>query len=69
MAGGVLSTTVTVNELFELPHEFVAVAATRVVPTGNDVPGSCEYVTLAPELPDAGRGEVDHRRTESPDRC
>ena len=67
ITGAWLSFTVTVKEqVAGVPHEPVAVAVTVVVPTGNTVPGFCEYViagdtpvavaaklTVAPHVPDA----------------
>ena len=42
ITGGSLSITVMVKVQVAAPQEFVAVAVTVVVPTGNTLPGACE---------------------------
>ena len=46
IVGFSVSLTVTVKLVFVLPHALVAVAVTVVTPTGNTVPGFCEYVMV-----------------------
>ena len=52
IAGGSLSTTVTVNEQVAAGgNPLSAVTVTVVVPTGNEVPEFCEYVTVGVGVP------------------
>jgi hypothetical protein len=46
-----LSLIVTLNEQLELPHEFVAVHVTVVVPVGNALPEEGEHITSADGVP------------------
>ena len=46
-----LSLIVTLNEHDELPHEFVAVQVTAVVPVLNVEPEAGEHVTVAAGVP------------------
>jgi hypothetical protein len=47
-----LSLIVTENEQLELPHEFVAVQVTEVVPVANVDPDAGEQLTIAAGVPD-----------------
>ena len=59
--GGWLSATVTVNIQDEVPQSLVAVAVTVVVPTGNKVPETGEYVIVGTGAPVASPRSCDSR--------